>query len=89
MSSKDIDKQVAYIEARMRARYVCSIYCLPFWEWQIDVIKEFLLRLCENDIERSQMVDKVGEKNRLSEWYDVSAQGIKDELCSMGRLIKS
>ena len=88
MSSQGIDKLRAYLGARMRTRWVCSFYYLPFFEWQIDAVKEFLLRLGENEIDRSQIVDKESDKKRLREWCDASAQGIKDELRSIGRLIK-
>lgn len=88
MSSQGIDKLRAYLGARMRTRYICSFCYLPLTEWLIDTTKESLLRECENEVDRSQMVDKECEKKRLREWCDASAQGIKDEIRVEGRLLR-
>ena len=88
MSSQGIDKLRAYLGARLRTRWVCSFYHLSYTERQIEATKEFLLHVFENEIDRSQIVDKEGVKERLREWCDASARGIKDELRSIGRLIR-
>ena len=78
----------AYTLARIRTRYICTFYCWPFSEWQVDTTKEFLLQICEAEVDRMPVSDKENEKIHLKKWFSATAQGIKDEFRADGRLLR-
>ena len=60
------------------------------FEWQIDMIKESILRFNETKIEHSQITyqEKEAQKRQLKQSLDSYIQGVKDLLAGEGRLVK-
>ena len=59
----------AYTLARIRTCYICTFYCWPFSEWQVDTTKEFLLQICEAEVDRMSVSDKENEIIHLKKWF--------------------
>lgn len=79
---------LAYIEGMLCATYGVNLIGGFVPEWQIDAVKKYAQKLKE-EIDHALLTstEKDNQKRLLERWFEVTAQGLKDELRRKGRLL--
>lgn len=88
---QNINTAQAYLEGMLWAAYGVKLIGGFVSEWQIDVVKKYAKKLKEEEIDHSSLpsVEKENQKKQLEQWFEATAQGLKDELRREGRLLQN
>lgn len=89
MTNTDINPVQAYLTGVLWAAFGVKVVNGNAVEWQLDAVKEYGLKLKEEDINHSSLspTEKENQKRLWKQWIDETTQGFKDELKRAGRMM--
>ena len=84
----EVNPALAYLQGMLLAAFGVRVISTDAYEWQIDAMKEYALKLKETEIEHSSLTidEQKNQKKLWKQWIDETTKGFKDELKRVGRM---
>ena len=84
----EVNPALAYLQGMLWAAFGVKVISTDAHEWQIDAMKEYVLKLKETEVDYSSLsiAERENQKKLWEQWIDTTTQGFKDELKRVGRM---